>query len=132
MMFTHMARLTVTIPDLVSEDLQRWADIEGRTKAGLTSYVIEAAVRDKFPEHYPPPDAYRKGFQGAKTDPTSQISGDRLKESATILAKLIDGEELTREEEEVLAKACDRTPHNVHNAVKKIRSKNGSGKSEKS
>ena len=131
MTLRYMARLTVTIPDLVSDDLQRWADLEGRTKAGLTSYVIEAAVRDKFPENYPPPDAYKKGLQGTKRvnegagnestlDPAAKQSVNPA--LVTAWGKLIDGEPLSPEEEELIAESCDRAPHNVHNLVKKIRS----------
>ncbi|PSN19663.1 hypothetical protein C7271_06215 [filamentous cyanobacterium CCP5] len=47
-------RFTVTLPDGVGADLQRWADSEGRAKANLASFLLELAVRQRYPEKYPP------------------------------------------------------------------------------
>lgn len=110
-----MARFTLTIPELVNSDLQRWADTEGRTKAGLASYLVEAAVRDRYPENYPPPDVYKKGLQGTMQPPPDAasipprelelirkwIAGDVLKnEDLGIVATLlgVEPEELVRKQ----------------------------------
>ncbi|NEQ33190.1 MAG: hypothetical protein F6K04_19695 [Leptolyngbya sp. SIO4C5] len=50
-------RFSVTLPDQINKDLQEWADREGRPKANLTAFVIEAAVRAQFPDRYPSPHA---------------------------------------------------------------------------
>ena len=42
---------------------------------------------------------------------------------AALIAKLIDGEALEPEEEQRLAELCDRAPHNVHTASKRIQGK---------
>lgn len=46
-------RFSVTLPDQINKDLQEWADKEGRPKANLTAFLIESAVRSRFPERYP-------------------------------------------------------------------------------
>lgn len=53
------ARFSVTLPDQINKDLQEWADKEGRPKANLTAFLIESAVRTRFPERYP--DAQNRG-----------------------------------------------------------------------
>jgi predicted transcriptional regulator len=47
------ARFSVTLPDQINKDLQEWADKEGRPKANLTAFLIESAVRARFPDRYP-------------------------------------------------------------------------------
>ena len=47
-------RFTVTLPDEVGIDLQKWADSEGRAKANLAAFLLELAVRQKYPDKYPP------------------------------------------------------------------------------
>ena len=47
-------RFSVTLPDEVSADLKAWAESEGRNKANLAGFLIETAVRQRFPEKYPP------------------------------------------------------------------------------
>lgn len=49
-----MSKFSVNIPDEVAADLQRWADEEGRPRANLASFLLELAVRQKYPEKYPP------------------------------------------------------------------------------
>lgn len=51
-------RTTIVLPDAVYEDLQLWADEEGRATANLVAFLVEQAVRAKFPSKYPP--AYKK------------------------------------------------------------------------
>jgi hypothetical protein len=38
-------RFTVTIPDSVFDDLEEWADYQGRPTANLAAYLIEAGIR---------------------------------------------------------------------------------------
>ena len=47
-------RFSVTLADSLAADLQQWANEEGRAKANLASFLIELAIRQKFPEKYPP------------------------------------------------------------------------------
>lgn len=37
-------RVNVTLPDVVAELLEQWADHEGRSVSNLTAYVVEKAV----------------------------------------------------------------------------------------
>lgn len=50
------ARFSVNLPDQINEDLQKWADKEGRPKANLAAFLIELAVRAQFPDKYPTAD----------------------------------------------------------------------------
>jgi len=50
----NMAKFSVNVPDQIGEDLQRWADQEGRPRANLAAFLVELAVRQKYPEKYPP------------------------------------------------------------------------------
>jgi CopG-like RHH_1 or ribbon-helix-helix domain, RHH_5 len=50
----NMAKFSVNVPDQIGEDLQRWADEEGRPRANLAAFLIELAVRQKYPDKYPP------------------------------------------------------------------------------
>lgn len=54
-------KLTLTLPDKVAIDLERWAIEEGRNKTNLGNYLVEAAIRAKYPENYPPANAYERG-----------------------------------------------------------------------
>lgn len=46
-------KFSVTVPDKVAEDLAEWADFEGRPKAQLAGWIVELAVKSRFPERYP-------------------------------------------------------------------------------
>jgi hypothetical protein len=50
----NMSKFSINVPDEVSTDLQRWADEEGRPRANLAAFLLELAVRQKYPEKYPP------------------------------------------------------------------------------
>ena len=45
-------RFSVVIPDEIGKDLKRWADMEGRAKANLAAFLLEVAVKKRFPEKY--------------------------------------------------------------------------------
>ncbi len=47
-------RTTIVLPDKVFESLEHWADDEGRATANLAAYLVEQAVRVRFPEEFPP------------------------------------------------------------------------------
>lgn len=50
-------RVFVTLPDAVFEDLERWADLEGRPTANLAAFLIETAVKEvKEQGKIPPPN----------------------------------------------------------------------------
>ena len=51
-------RTTIVLPDAVYEDLQLWADEEGRATDNLVAFLVEQAIRAKFPSKYPP--AYKR------------------------------------------------------------------------
>jgi CopG-like RHH_1 or ribbon-helix-helix domain, RHH_5 len=53
-------RINVTLPDSVVEDLEYWADAQGRSLANLAAFILESSVKKakengepQF-EHYPP------------------------------------------------------------------------------
>lgn len=46
-------RTTITLPDGVFEDLEKWADKEGRPTANLAAFLVEIAVKQRFSERYP-------------------------------------------------------------------------------
>ena len=46
-------RIMITLPDALSADLERWADEEGRPTANLAAFLIELAIRSKYPDKYP-------------------------------------------------------------------------------
>ncbi|NJN48629.1 MAG: hypothetical protein HC805_00965 [Alkalinema sp. RL_2_19] len=48
-----MAKFTVNLPEGINEALQRWADSEGRPKANLAAFLLELAVRNKYPDEFP-------------------------------------------------------------------------------
>ncbi|MEB3360129.1 MAG: hypothetical protein VKK04_25615 [Synechococcales bacterium] len=39
-------RIQVTLPDRLAEDLERWADYEGRSLANLCAYLLENSIRE--------------------------------------------------------------------------------------
>jgi len=39
-------RINVTLPDLIAEALDRWADSEGRPTANLAAYLLETAIKE--------------------------------------------------------------------------------------
>lgn len=49
-----MAKFSVNVPDEIGNDLQRWASEEGRPRANLAAFLLELAVRQKYPDKYPP------------------------------------------------------------------------------
>ncbi|MEM7770419.1 MAG: hypothetical protein AAF327_07900 [Cyanobacteria bacterium P01_A01_bin.37] len=49
----EMAKFSITLPEEVNKDLQLWADSEGRPKANLAAFLVESAVRAKYPGKYP-------------------------------------------------------------------------------
>lgn len=50
---SSMAKFTVNLPEGINDALQRWADSEGRPKANLAAFLLELAVRNKYPEEFP-------------------------------------------------------------------------------
>ncbi|MDF5716221.1 MAG: hypothetical protein PUP93_20610 [Rhizonema sp. NSF051] len=48
-------KTTIVLPDVIYEDLARWAELEGRPTANLAAFLVEQSVRAKYPEKYPPP-----------------------------------------------------------------------------
>ena len=47
-------RFTVNVPAVIGDALERWAESEGRKKASLAAFLIELAVRQKYPDEFPP------------------------------------------------------------------------------
>ena len=118
-------RYGIKLPDAIASALERLAASEGNKPTTLASFLVERSIRDLLEKGKIPP-------QNAVFGPPQKTAGDSGNSVipagvATAMKKLIDGEPLTPEEEELIAEACDRAPHNVHNASKKIRSKNGNG-----
>lgn len=38
-------KIQVTLPDRIGDDLEKWAEYEGRALANLCNYLLEAAVK---------------------------------------------------------------------------------------
>ena len=89
--------------------------MEIRPVASLIAAIVISTLQENL---YPVPEAVLK----SPTQPTSIPS-----DASRLLAKLIDGQELEPEDEELLAKICDREPLDVHNASKKIRQQRRNG-----
>ena len=47
-------KFSITVPDEIEADLQQWADFEGRPKANLAAFIVEMAVKARYPDKYPP------------------------------------------------------------------------------
>lgn len=47
-------RTTITLPKEIFESLEEWADQEGRPTANLAAFLVEVAVRIKYPDRFPP------------------------------------------------------------------------------
>jgi len=54
-------RFTVTVPDSVYEELERWADLQGRPPANLAAFLIEIGVREASDKGELPPKQPVKG-----------------------------------------------------------------------
>lgn len=52
-------RTTIVLPDKIFADLEKWADEEGRPTANLAAFLVEQAVRSKYPDEYPRPERGR-------------------------------------------------------------------------
>ncbi|MBD1871236.1 hypothetical protein H6F93_31970 [Leptolyngbya sp. FACHB-671] len=46
-------RFSITVPDEVYADLEKWADGEGRPTANLAGFLVEVAVKRKYKDKYP-------------------------------------------------------------------------------
>jgi hypothetical protein len=53
-MAENTKRTTIVLPRAVYEALEEWADSEGRATANLAAFMVEQAVRAKFPDRFPP------------------------------------------------------------------------------
>lgn len=53
-------RVLVTLPDTLHGDLERWAEEESRPTANLAAFVLEQAIRAKYPDKYPPPPPFKR------------------------------------------------------------------------
>lgn len=49
-------RTTITLPDSVFDDLEQWANSEGRPTANLAAFLVETCVKQKYPEKYQQPN----------------------------------------------------------------------------
>jgi hypothetical protein len=46
-------RVLVTLPDHLHAALEQWAEEETRPTANLAAFLLEQAIRAKYPERYP-------------------------------------------------------------------------------
>ncbi len=53
-MAENTRRTTIVLPRAVYEALEEWADSEGRATANLAAFMVEQAVRARFPNRFPP------------------------------------------------------------------------------
>ena len=49
-----MAKYSVNLPDEIYDSLCQWAEAEGRNKGSLSAFLLESAVRLRYPEKHPP------------------------------------------------------------------------------
>jgi hypothetical protein len=56
----NMAKFSINVPNEIGEDLVRWAAEEGRPRANWAAFLIELAVRQKYPEKCPPEKIVKK------------------------------------------------------------------------
>lgn len=47
-------RTTIVLPAAIYDALGAWADEEGRPTANLAAFLVEQAVRIKYPDEFPP------------------------------------------------------------------------------
>ena len=111
-------RVNVTFEDRFYAALEAWSSREYRSIASLVVYLTAEQLLGKSPEV--PKDIVQMVQAESTLDPAAKQSVNSA--LVTAWGKLIDGEPLSPEEEELIAESCDRAPHNVHNLVKKIRS----------
>lgn len=52
---TMSKRTTITLPDSIFDDLEKWAEDEGRPTANLAAFLVEIAVKQHHPEKYKQP-----------------------------------------------------------------------------
>lgn len=48
-------RINVTVPDVIGEQLEVWAEMEGRPVANLCNFILEKAVREAEQQGSLPP-----------------------------------------------------------------------------
>ena len=113
----QVPRVNVTFEDRFYEALEAWSSREYRSIASLVVYLTAEQLLGKSPKV--PKDIVQMVQSESTLAPaTKQLVNPAL---VTAWGKLIDGEALSPDEEELIAESCDRAPHNVHNLVKKIR-----------
>ena len=62
-MLLSMAKFSVNLPEPIYQSLMQWAEHEGRTKGNLAAFLLEAAVRLRYPREHPPTfEAYPPGM----------------------------------------------------------------------
>ncbi len=55
-------RTTITLPDSVFEELEDWADQQGRPTANLASFLVELGIRQaKESQEYVPSSGRKRG-----------------------------------------------------------------------
>ena len=81
--------------------------------------MVESAVRHKYPDRYPPADAYEYGLKGSKQIPES--------ESDRILKALIECRDVEPAKLAILAQKLGYGPNALIEIFKKLRGKNGNG-----
>lgn len=48
-------KITTVVPDAIYEDFAAWAKEEGRALSNLTAFILDQALRAKYPKKYPSP-----------------------------------------------------------------------------
>ncbi len=65
MMLDMTKRIQVTLPNRLADDLQKWADYDGRPLSNLAAYLLERAVNE----------AKKENAQWAKQTPSPEKKG---------------------------------------------------------
>jgi hypothetical protein len=72
-------RINVTLPDAVHDELEWWAESQGRPTANLANFLIESAIRQAKergeipPKPVPPPNNHKK-----KSPSLSKSKGEKV------------------------------------------------------
>jgi hypothetical protein len=67
-------RVNLTLPDVVYDELEAWAEFQGRPTANLAAYLVEAAIREAketgefktLPKEPPQPEKPAKSTSGKR------------------------------------------------------------------
>ncbi len=77
-------RVNLTLPDVVYDELEAWAEFQGRPTANLAAYLVESAIREAkergefktLPKEPPQPEPPAKGKSGGTAKRRGKAGGE--------------------------------------------------------